>query len=46
MKIKSLALLGALTLSILQFAAYADITIINNSNAYATAIAGNSFLSE
>ena len=40
MKIKSLALLGAIALSISPIAAFADLTIINNSNSPATAIAG------
>ncbi len=42
MKMKYLALLGAVTLSITPFAAFADLTIKNNTNSPATAFAGNS----
>jgi hypothetical protein len=42
MKIKSLAILGALSLSILPITSFADITITNNTNSPATAFAGNS----
>ena len=42
MKIKSLALLGAVALSIIPMAAFADLKITNNTDAPATAFAGNS----
>lgn len=42
MKIKSLALLGALTLSIIPMTVFADTVIVNNSDSPATALAGNS----
>lgn len=37
MKIKHLALLSAITCSIIPFAAFADLTIVNNSKSFATA---------
>ena len=40
MKIKSLALLGAISLSVMSFAAHADTVIVNNSDLPATALAG------
>jgi len=42
MKIKSLALFGALALSIIPLTSFADIIIHNNTNTAATATAGNS----
>jgi hypothetical protein len=42
MKMKLLVLLGAVTLSMTPFAAFADITIKNNTSSAATAFAGNS----
>lgn len=42
MKKKHLALLGAMTLSLVPFTAFADITIKNNTNTPATAFAGSS----
>ncbi len=37
MKLKSLALLGAMSFSIIPLAAFADLTLTNNSNSPATA---------
>lgn len=37
MKIKSLALLGAITFSVIPYAAFADLTIVNNTSTAATA---------